>query len=120
MATSRGALRLAVLDLVFSDEARWASDLSHQAARLMLLEAFFWGRSRHHGGDRGGDAQCIPGIDDPDDATPWAANLSSPDMMDLARAIKRDFNDAGHAVGPKPSPSLAQPVEGQDLTEEQE
>ncbi|CAE7864790.1 unnamed protein product, partial [Symbiodinium necroappetens] len=39
----------------------------------------------------------VPGIDDnPDDATSWAAGLSFPDMMDLARAIKRDLNDAGH------------------------
>ena len=39
----------------------------------------------------------VPGIDDdPDNATPWAANLSFPDLMDFARAIKRDLTDAGH------------------------
>ena len=39
----------------------------------------------------------VPGIDDdPDDMTPWAANLTFPDLMDLARAIKRDLNDQGH------------------------
>ncbi|OLP82535.1 hypothetical protein AK812_SmicGene36819 [Symbiodinium microadriaticum] len=39
----------------------------------------------------------VPGIDDdPDDMTPWAANLTFPDLMDLARTIKRDLNDQGH------------------------
>ena len=39
----------------------------------------------------------VPGIDDdPDDMTPWAANLTFPDLMDLARTIKRDLNDSGH------------------------
>ena len=28
--------------------------------------------------------------------TPWAANLTFPDLMDLARTIKRDLNDSGH------------------------
>ncbi|CAE7738218.1 Gbp1 [Symbiodinium necroappetens] len=39
----------------------------------------------------------VPGIDDdPDDDVPWAANLSFPDVMDLARTIKRDLVDAGY------------------------
>ena len=38
----------------------------------------------------------MPIGNNPDDATPWAANLSFPDLMDLARAIKRDLSDAGH------------------------
>ncbi|CAE7522908.1 Gbp1, partial [Symbiodinium sp. CCMP2456] len=32
----------------------------------------------------------VPGIDDdPDDEVPWAANLAFPDLMDLARTIRR-------------------------------
>ena len=33
----------------------------------------------------------VPGIDsDPDDAIPWGANLTFPDMVDLARTIKKE------------------------------
>ena len=39
----------------------------------------------------------VPGIDeDPDDETPWAANLAFPDLMDLARTIRRELVDSGH------------------------
>ena len=37
----------------------------------------------------------VPGIDDePDDAEPWAANLSFADLMDLGRTIKRELVDS--------------------------
>ncbi|CAE7514912.1 unnamed protein product, partial [Symbiodinium necroappetens] len=57
---------------------------SHQVVELVPLEALQ---------AIGETLNVVPGIDDdPDDATPWAANLSFPDLMDLAR----DLNDAGH------------------------
>ena len=38
----------------------------------------------------------VPGIDDdPDDATPWAANLTFPDLMDLARTISTTCGSGG-------------------------
>ena len=44
----------------------------------------------------------VPGIDsDPDDAIPWGANLTFPDMMDLARAIKKEVTEAGNELREK-------------------
>ena len=44
----------------------------------------------------------VPGIDsDPDDATPWGANLAFPDMMDLARTIKKELTEAGNELREK-------------------
>ena len=51
-------------------------------------------RTDHPDGYKHDDLQeennVVPGIDsDPDDATPWGANLAFRDMMDLARTIKK-------------------------------
>ena len=44
----------------------------------------------------------VPGIDsDPDDATPWGANLTFPDMVDLARTIKKEQTEAGNGLREK-------------------
>ena len=44
----------------------------------------------------------VPGIDsDPDDAIPWGANLAFPDMMDLARTIKKELTEAGNELREK-------------------
>ena len=44
----------------------------------------------------------VPGIDsDPDDATPWGANLTFPDMVDLARTIKKEVTEAGNELREK-------------------
>ena len=44
----------------------------------------------------------VPGIDsDPDDAIPCGANLTFPDMMDLARTIKKEVTEAGNELREK-------------------
>ena len=111
VATSPGALRHSGLDLAFSGEARWADRSMTPSRKERSPTPTPRGGAAGSSTDRtdhsaafgdGHDTMesiieetlnVVPGIDDdPDDATPWAANLTFPDLMDLARTIKRDLN----------------------------
>ena len=48
------------------------------------------------------EPNAVPGIDsDPDDSEPWGANLSFPELMDLARTIKKEQTEAGNELREK-------------------